>query len=108
MSKREEAFTFLPISKYPFTMTLEELAENPRFKGIPVTGLCFDSRKMKAGEVFFAIHGLTADGHDHLAEVVKKNPAAIVVERKESVPASFKGHLIITKNSRALLDMWAA
>lgn len=89
-------------------MTLEELTENPQFRGITVTGLCFDSRKLKAGEIFFAIRGSNSDGHQHLEEVVKKNPVAIVVENKGAVPPSFKGHLFITKNSRALLDQWAA
>jgi len=89
-------------------MTLEELVEDSRFKGVVVTGLCFDSRKMKAGEVFFAIRGASVDGHQFLEEVVAKRPSALVVEDKELVPRSFTGHLFITKNARALLDAWAA
>lgn len=89
-------------------MTLAELTDDPRFKNVPVPGLCFDSRVMKPGEIFFAIRGTSSDGHRHLEEVVKKRPVALVVESKEAVPKSFSGHLFITKNARALLDQWAA
>jgi UDP-N-acetylmuramoyl-L-alanyl-D-glutamate--2,6-diaminopimelate ligase len=89
-------------------MTLADLADDPRFSNVPVTGLCFDSRKMRVGDIFFAIRGTSTDGHQHLEAVVAKRPVALVVENKEAVPKSFVGHLFITKNSRALLDQWAA
>jgi UDP-N-acetylmuramoyl-L-alanyl-D-glutamate--2,6-diaminopimelate ligase len=89
-------------------MTLADLADDPRFKNVNVPGLCFDSRKMQTGEIFFAIRGTAVDGHKYLEEVCRKRPVAIVVENKEMVPKSYTGHLFITKNSRALLDLWAA
>lgn len=75
---------------------------------IPVTGLCFDSRKLKPGEVFFAIRGHSSDGHQHLSDVIEKFPAALVVENSQLVPKEFKGPVIVVTNARAALDGWAA
>lgn len=51
--------------------------------GSPATrahGVCIDSRKVQAGDVFFAVTGERFDGHDFLPEVLKK-AAAVVVAR---------------------------
>ena len=41
-----------------------------------------DSRRVQAGELFFAIKGERFDGHDFLDEVVKQGAAAIVIDLK--------------------------
>lgn len=42
----------------------------------------FDSRKIKKGDIFVAIKGLTVDGHDYIDEVIKKG-ASVVYGQKD-------------------------
>jgi UDP-N-acetylmuramoyl-L-alanyl-D-glutamate--2,6-diaminopimelate ligase len=48
---------------------------------LAVRGIAFDSRRIKAGSVFFAIPGEHVDGHDYLAAAAALGAAAAVVER---------------------------
>jgi UDP-N-acetylmuramoyl-tripeptide--D-alanyl-D-alanine ligase len=46
-----------------------------------VAGVSIDSRTVRAGELFIAIHGPRHDGHDHMAGALSRGAAAGVVER---------------------------
>ena len=51
------------------------------FKNAPtvnVTGLCFDSRKVQKGDLYFCLPGMTYDGHDFIAQAVEKGAIGIV------------------------------
>lgn len=55
------------------------------FKNAPttnVTGLCFDSRKVKEGNVYFCLPGIMHDGHEFISQAVE-NGAICVVYSKE-------------------------
>lgn len=63
------------------------------FKNAPitnVTGLCFDSRKVKPGDVYFCLPGLTYDGHDFIEDAIEKGAIVIVHSRdlKEKRPGA--------------------
>ncbi|MCK4422285.1 UDP-N-acetylmuramoyl-tripeptide--D-alanyl-D-alanine ligase [candidate division WOR-3 bacterium] len=45
-------------------------------------GVSVDSRKIKEGELFFALKGERFDGHDFVSEAIKKSCLPAVVERK--------------------------
>ncbi len=66
-------------------MTLNELlAGVPQTAPPPpalVSGLQYDSRLLRAGEVFFAFAGARVDGHRFIPEAVAKGAAAVVSER---------------------------
>ena len=47
-----------------------------------MTGVCTDSRRVKAGDLFFAIKGEHFDGHDFLDEVAKKGALGVVIGRE--------------------------
>jgi len=47
---------------------------------IAVGNLCFDSRKVEPGDVFFAIKGTRVDGHEFINTVAGNNPAAIICQ----------------------------
>lgn len=47
---------------------------------VPVTDICFDSRKVKHGSLFIAIRGTQSDGHQFISSVVEKGAAAVVCE----------------------------
>jgi UDP-N-acetylmuramoyl-L-alanyl-D-glutamate--2,6-diaminopimelate ligase len=49
-----------------------------------IRGLCYDSRAVAAGDLFFALRGADADGHDYLVQALDLGAAAFVVEE---VPA---------------------
>ncbi|EOS61051.1 UDP-N-acetylmuramyl-tripeptide synthetase [Firmicutes bacterium M10-2] len=54
------------------------------FKNAPtvnVTGLSFDSRKIKEGNVYFCLPGLTYDGHDFIDSAIENGAICIVHSR---------------------------
>ena len=48
----------------------------------PVTGVAYDSRRVGPGDVFAAVAGFEADGHDFVPDAVARGAAALVVERR--------------------------
>lgn len=53
-----------------------------------ITGLSQDSRRLKAGDLFFAYAGLQADGRDFIQEALDKGAAAVLVEPGPTFPAA--------------------
>lgn len=47
---------------------------------VSVTGLCYDSRNVKKGDLFFAMKGVHADGHRFIGQAAEQGAAAAVVE----------------------------
>ncbi len=52
-----------------------------------VSGLCFDSRAVKPGDVFVATRGTAVDGHDFIAKAVEQGAVAVVCETLPENPA---------------------
>lgn len=73
-----------------------------------VTGVCHDSRKLAAGQVFVALRGLNVDGHRFLHEAARVGAAALVIEEVQNLPASFKGTVVKVKDTRRALETIAA
>jgi UDP-N-acetylmuramoyl-L-alanyl-D-glutamate--2,6-diaminopimelate ligase len=48
--------------------------------GIALTGIRDDSRTVKPGDLFVAVRGLRVDGHDFVADAVRRGAAAVAVE----------------------------
>ena len=46
-----------------------------------VAGVAFDSRKVRPGDIFFALAGAKDDGLTHAADAVARGAAAVVTER---------------------------
>ena len=67
-------------------MRLSELAKPTEHKllgqDVEVGELQYNSRKVKAGDVFCCIVGTFADGHAYAAQAVEQGAAALVVERE--------------------------
>src|SRR3984957_1312443 len=49
-----------------------------------VAGVSIDSRTLRPGELFVAIHGPSHDGHDHLAAAFERGALAAIVSRERS------------------------
>ena len=54
---------------------------------IEILGLCYDSRQMRSGGLFFALRGSAVDGHRFVDAAVRGGAAAMVVEDETVVPA---------------------
>ncbi len=50
-----------------------------------IRGLCYDSRKVKEGDLYFCLPGQRVDGHEFAAQAKEKGAAALVVERRLDV-----------------------
>jgi UDP-N-acetylmuramoyl-tripeptide--D-alanyl-D-alanine ligase len=73
-----------------------------------VRSVCTDSRRIQAGDLFFALEGERFDGHQFLTEAAAKGVAAIVAARNK-VPADFSGCAVITvEDTRKALGRLAA
>jgi UDP-N-acetylmuramoyl-L-alanyl-D-glutamate--2,6-diaminopimelate ligase len=53
---------------------------------VPIRGLSYDSRRIQAGDLFFAIPGAHADGHAFLGEAARRGAQAAIVERDVPAP----------------------
>lgn len=60
----------------------------------------YDSRRVRAGDVFVAVRGLTADGHEHVATAAARGAVAAVVER--SVAGAALPQIVVLSTRRAL------
>ena len=45
-----------------------------------IRGIAYDSRRVAAGDLFFALRGGSADGHDHIAAAFERGAVAAIVE----------------------------
>jgi len=69
-----------------------------------VQGISIDSRRIKEGEVFFAIKGERFDGHDFLNEAFQKGALAAVVTRNISPPGD-RTLVVVDDTLKALQDL---
>ena len=47
---------------------------------VEITGVCYDSRETKPGDLFVAVHGFAVDGHRFIPDAIKKGAAAVLCE----------------------------
>lgn len=83
---------------------LKEIKTTSEIPSIEINGINYDSRKIKAGDLFVAIKGMTIDGHNYLKEIASRGAVAAVVEKPNknlSIPQ------ISIENSRETLSKLA-
>jgi UDP-N-acetylmuramoyl-L-alanyl-D-glutamate--2,6-diaminopimelate ligase len=75
--------------------------------GLMINGLAFDSRKVEHGFLFFAIRGVSNDGHQYIDIAISKGAVAIVCE---NIPASLSSSVtyIQVKNASDSLGKMAS
>ena len=67
-----------------------------------ISGLAYDSRKVKPGFVFFAIKGLKDDGSRYIDDALKNGASAVVVEANGDLKSDAR--LIATSNVRRAMS----
>jgi UDP-N-acetylmuramoyl-L-alanyl-D-glutamate--2,6-diaminopimelate ligase len=72
-----------------------------------VSGICFDSRKVKEGFLFVAVKGTTSDGHDFIRKAIDIGATVIVCE---TLPESINEKItyVAVKNSAQALGIIAS
>jgi UDP-N-acetylmuramoyl-L-alanyl-D-glutamate--2,6-diaminopimelate ligase len=72
---------------------------------VDVSGIAYDSRKVRWGDLFVCIRGLSDDGHRYLEDARRAGAAAAVVEREMSISEPFT--VVRVSNSRRALALLA-
>ena len=75
---------------------------------VSVSGLKFDSRKVSQGDVFFAIRGEMADGHDYINSAIDLGCRCIVSEKNIEYQRNDLTVIIVEDSSAALALMASA
>ncbi len=69
-----------------------------------ITGIAYDSRLVKPGDLFVAVEGFQSDGHRYIGSALEKGAAAVLCSHldKEGIPA------VVTKDTRRVLALVSA
>ena len=84
-------------------MRLEHLVANmdvtsrPEWRDVEIKGISIDSRSITEGDLFVAVRGHDADGHDYIGQAVNAGAAALVVEN----PVEADIPVVVVDNSSA-------
>ncbi len=68
----------------------------------PIGHICFDSRKVQAGDLFVAVPGTQVDGHTFIPRVVQQGAAAIVCETLPAELAATCCYIQVSNAAEAL------
>jgi UDP-N-acetylmuramoyl-L-alanyl-D-glutamate--2,6-diaminopimelate ligase len=86
-------------------LSLRELLPNAVLVSgdIRVTSCCADSRQCRPGDLFVALRGSAADGHDFIKEAIRRGAAALVADRPLPDVALPVCHVDDTRDAHARL-----
>ena len=73
-----------------------------------ISDICFDTRQVIPNSVYVAIQGVKSDGHDYIQQALDKGAVALVVEKAQKIPESFKGFVLVVPDARKMLDTLAS
>jgi len=68
-----------------------------------IRGIAYDSRRVEAGDLFFALRGESSDGHDFLGAAFERGAVAAIVESAPAEPASADRPVVAVRDSRRAL-----
>ena len=82
---------------------LNDIELNPE-----IAGLEYDSRKVSAGDCFFAVVGTASDGHDYIASAIERGARAIVCQRLPEQMSDDVAYILVQDSNIAMAAMAAA
>jgi len=91
-------------------MKLSNILKNIKFKGDHddrnISGIAYDSRKVKKNSLFIALSGENYDGHDYINEAIENGASAILANGR--APVCEKVPIMQVKNPRKAMSKIAA
>jgi len=69
-----------------------------------ITGICYDTRTIRKGELFVAIRGYETDGHKYIQEAVKNGAVCVICEETPEIQTPY----ILVNDSRKSLALLSA
>ncbi|MGC8823459.1 MAG: UDP-N-acetylmuramoyl-L-alanyl-D-glutamate--2,6-diaminopimelate ligase [Bacteroidales bacterium] len=72
---------------------------------IPILAIEADSRKIKPGDVFVAIHGTQSDGHQYIDKAIEQGARVVVCENLPTTPANGVTWVQVADSAKALGKM---
>ncbi len=81
-----------------------EIAEWHASPDTEIGDICYDSRRVKAGDLFAAIPGFETDGHRYIPAAAEKGASAVLCERKPEIDVPY----VLVKDSRLALALASA
>ena len=70
-----------------------------------IHGVCYDSRTLRAGELFVAIKGFESDGHEYINDAVEKGAVCVLCQ---NAPEIKQPYVIVKDSRKALAELSAA
>ena len=90
--------TVIPKNEATFSLAEVLLATGGRSIGAAplgnACGVCSDTRRLRAGELFVALRGIRYDAHEHLEAAHRGGAKLLVVDREECLPLGAAGVLV--------------
>jgi len=92
-------------------MNLEDISDELSFKeffgkkNINVSGISYDSRTVKPGDIFVAIKGLKEDGHKYVKQAIASGASTIILERMIPSLEGFDACFVVESGRRALAEV---
>ena len=74
-----------------------------KYRKISVSGISFDSKKVKKGNIFFAINGQKTTGNKFIGEAISKG-ASVIISNKIEQPSNLKIPIILVDDTRKILS----
>ncbi len=71
---------------------------------VEITGLAYDSRKVKPGDLFFCIKGFSSDGHRYVAAALKAGAVCLMVTERQETDAA----QVLVEDDRKAMSLIAA
>ncbi len=102
----EQEHTFLPTASLRGVLAGLPMRFSPAEPpDVPLSGIAIDSRKVEAGNLFVAMRGGMADGHDFIQQAVQRGAAAVIGEKEMgALPVPY----LRVENARRALSYLAA
>lgn len=91
-------------------MKLDELIEHLdykdliNFQNVDITGISYNSKTTKKGDIFVCLPGEYTDGHDYAKNAVENGAAALLVERKVEVDANIP-QIVVSSARHKIADV---
>lgn len=70
-----------------------------------ISGICYDTRRIRKGDLFFCFKGVNVDGHDFAEEAIEHGAAGLVTEKELEINSNFQ---VVVENSRQVMALSAS